>query len=304
MKMHFCVRTLQLRADRLHRSSTSSLAIFLVAICLTVASMSWVEGKSPLQDPDPSGAISLFDGTSLNGWSGDPRYWTVENGAITGTTTAEQPLDANSFLIWRNGEIDDFELRIKFRIEGGNSGVQYRSRDMGDHHVGGYQADIDADHTYIGILYDELGRGILANRATRVEIDELGNNKVVGTTSDEAALLASIKQNEWSEYTITARGNHLTQTINGFVTVDIVDGQVDQAETRGILALQIHAGPPMKVQFKDVYLRRLNSPQATPGVAASPSSEACCPAPNCFNRCPPKSRCCTRLPILGGFFRR
>ena len=302
--MHFCTRIAQPCAGGLRRSSTPSVAIFLFAICLTVAPMPRVEGKSPLQEPDTAGAISLFDGTSLNGWSGDSRFWTVENGAITGTTTAEKPLDANSFLIWRNGEIDDFELRIKFRIEGGNSGVQYRSQDLGDHHVGGYQADIDADHTYIGILYDEQGRGILANRATRVEIDEQGNNKVVGTTCDETALLASIKQNEWSEYTITARGNHLTQTINGFVTVDIVDGQADQAESRGILALQIHAGPPMKVQFKEIYLRRLNNPQVSPVATTAPASVACCPAPNCCNRCPPRSRCGPRLPILGGFFRR
>jgi 3-keto-disaccharide hydrolase len=292
--------------NTMHRSLSGRhrhRCIPILAICLSVALVS----TSPIFGDDPrqeSQSTSLFNGSTLDGWSGDTRFWSVENGAITGKTTAEQPLDANTFLIWRAGELEDFELSTKFRIEGGNSGIQYRSQDLGDFHVGGYQADIDGDHTYIGILYDEQGRGILANRCARVEIDAAGQNKVVGTTCDEAALLASIKANEWSEYTVTARGNHLTQVINGFVTVDVVDGQVDQAENRGILALQIHTGPPMKVQFKDIQLRRLNTVEPSPAIGVAPPIAICCPTSDCCDRYSSRSHCCPRRPILGLFFRR
>ena len=234
-------------------------------------------GNSTLAQSD-SPFRSLFDGQSLQGWDGDARFWSVLEGTITGKTSADQPLDANTFLIWRGAELADFELRLKFRIDGGNSGIQYRSQDLGEHHVGGYQADIDAQHQYTGILYDERGRGILANRTTRVEIDPQGNNNVVGTTCDESGLLASIRPGQWSEYVVTAKGNHLTQSINGFVTVDVTDGQTDQAESRGVLALQIHVGPPMIVQFKDIWLRDLsaNAAEASSKASDSVDADGCC----------------------------
>lgn len=280
--------------------------MLIAAIGLSIAILipSQARGDDPVQE---SQWVPLFDGTTLNGWSGDSRFWSVQGGAITGTTTTEQPLDANSFLIWRDA-LDDFELKLKFRIEGGNSGIQYRSQDLGDFHVGGYQADIDAEYQYIGILYDERGRGILANRCSRVEIDEQGEIKVVGKTCDEAALLSSIKQSEWSEYTITAHGNHLTQSINGFITVDVVDGQSDQAESRGILALQLHAGPPMKVQFKDILLRRPSDTQPSPSDAIASPAPSPSPAAACSCACPSPPSCCRPRaacrPRCGGIFRR
>lgn len=219
--------------------------------------------------------ISLFDGHTLQNWAGDQRVWTVEDGAITGRTSAEHPLDANSFLIWQGGEMGDFELRLKFRIEGGNSGVQYRSQDLKDFHVGGYQADIDASHEFIGILYEERGRGILAQRGSAVEIDEQGQTKIVGTTSDVAALLASLAKQDWNEYRIAASGNHLTQSINGYITVDVVDRQTDHAKSRGVLALQLHAGPPMKVQFKDIYLRRPEIAPESASISHGASDDGC-----------------------------
>ncbi len=280
--------------------SQKLLLVLLIVFTRAIAG----EAQTAQNDESDVGYETLFDGKTLEGWSGEEGFWSVVNGAITGQTTTEKSLSANSFLIWKAGELDDFELKIKFRIEGGNSGVQYRSQDLGEHHVGGYQADIDATHQFIGILYDERGRGILANRAAKVEINEKGENKVVGKTCDEAEVLASIKQSDWSEYTITAHGNHLTQAINGFVTVDIVDAQADQAETKGILALQIHTGPPMKVQFKDVRLRRLNVVEPFFPVTVAPPIVIGCPGPAVCNCCTSQSHRCRRRPIRGAFFLR
>ena len=121
------------------------------------------------------GFRSLFNGRDLSGWKGNPDLWSVENGAITGKTQADPKLTHNTFLVWQDGEVSDFELRLSYRIEKGNSGIQYRSKvlDQGDFGpiVGGYQADFEAGTTYSGILYEEKGRGILALRGEKVKID-------------------------------------------------------------------------------------------------------------------------------------
>src|SRR5690606_36888037 len=122
------------------------------------------------QEP-PEGFRSLFNGRDLEGWDGNPQFWRVEEGAIVGQTTRDNPTRGNTFLIWRRGEVGDFVLRLKYKIEGGNSGIQYRSREASQWVIGGYQADIDASQTYTGILYEERGRGILAQRGQQVVID-------------------------------------------------------------------------------------------------------------------------------------
>lgn len=201
-------------------------------------------------------ATAIFDGKSLQGWKGDTTVWSVQDGALTGVNSAEKPIKENTFLVW-DGELGDFELRLKFRIEGGNSGIQFRSQHLGNFHVGGYQADIDSADTYIGILYDERGRGILANRGEKVEINAAGERKVIGQTCDPQKFLESYHATEWNDYVVRAEGNHLTLTVNGTVTVDITDAAAE-GEATGILALQVHSGPPMKVQFKDITLQRLS----------------------------------------------
>jgi type 1 glutamine amidotransferase len=207
---------------------------------------------------DEEGFQPIFDGKTLDGWDGNPNFWRVEDGTITGQTTADNPTQGNTFLIWRKGEPGDFELRLKFRIVGGNSGIQYRSREVEKWVIAGYQADIDSKDQYIGILYEERARGILAMRGKRVEIDEQGNKADVGTTADEKTILDSIKKEDWNEYAIKAVGNHLVQSINGHVTVDVTDNQASRRAMSGLLALQLHAGPPMLVQFKDILLKRLD----------------------------------------------
>jgi len=206
---------------------------------------------------DDAGFVPIFNGTSLDGWEGKPEFWSVQDGAIVGQTTAEKPTKGNTFLIWRQGTLDDFELQLKYRITGGNSGIQYRSKDYGDSVVGGYQGDFEAGTTYSGILYEEKGRGILAKRGERVSIAADGAKTMgepIGKTED---LQKVIKPGEWNDLRIVARGPRLQHFINNQLMSETVDEQVGKRAAEGVLALQLHAGPPMKVEFKDIHLKRL-----------------------------------------------
>jgi len=203
-------------------------------------------------------AVSLFDGKSLDGWDGNPKFWSVKDDAITGTTTAENPTNGNTFLIWKKGELKDFELSLKFRIEGGNSGIQFRSKDKGNWVVNGYQADFDAGNGWTGSFYEEGGRGILAKRGQKIEITENGQKKEAGATTPEKEIVESIKKDGgWNEYVVISKGNQITFKVNGLTTVELTDNEASKAAASGILALQLHAGPPMTVQFKDIMLKEL-----------------------------------------------
>lgn len=210
----------------------------------------------PSQAAD-EGFRSIFNGKDLSGWDGDPKFWSVKDGTITGQTTAENPTPQNTFIIWRDGTVDDFELRLKFKIVGGNSGIQYRSKQMGKWIIGGYQADFEAGETYSGILYEERGRGILAQRGQKTVIQEDGKPKVTGSVGDSKKIQAAIKKEDWNDYTIIARGYHFIHKINGVTTVEVQDEDTSHRTAAGLLALQLHQGPPMTVQFKDVQIKRL-----------------------------------------------
>lgn len=243
----------------LTRFSNSRISFFVLILAL-MSCFSLVPCYS-LMAADEAGFKSLFNGKDLTGWDGDPKIWTVEEGLITGRTTAENPLKNNTFLIWRDGEVDDFVLKLSFKISGegnkANSGIQYRSKDFGNWVVGGYQGDFEAGETYSGILYEEkLGRGILAERGTKVVVDAEGKKNVVETIGDSKELQKVIKQGDWNEYEIIAQGNHLVHKINGQVMIDVTDNDEAHRRMSGILALQCHVGPPMVVQFKDIRIQR------------------------------------------------
>jgi hypothetical protein len=208
--------------------------------------------------------IELFDGKTLDGWSGNPRFWSVQDGVITGQTTPDNPTKGNTFLVWKGGTVGDFELTLDFRLVGGNSGIQYRSKEMDKWVIGGYQADFDAGGKFSGILYEERGRGILARRGTKVVIEQNGDKKVVGKTTDEKSILAAIKKEDWNQYTIIAKGNHLIHKINGMVTVEVTDNQEDKRRMSGLLALQLHQGPPMLVQFRNIRWKKCDENGKTP----------------------------------------
>ena len=218
--------------------------------------------------------ITLFNGKDLSGWEGNKALWSVEDGAITGKTAPspdnpqKSTLRHNTFLVWKEGKLENFELRFKYRIPtaSGNSGAQYRSLFVEEGADGpiisGYQADFEAGTKYSGILYEERGRGILALRSQQVKVVPDAENaekhkvEVTGSLGDSDAIQASIKQGDWNDYLIVAKGNHLQHFINGKQTVDVLDEQL-KARTEGFLALQMHAGPPMTVQFKDIVLKEL-----------------------------------------------
>ena len=209
------------------------------------------------------GFRSIFDGKDLTGWDGNPKLWSVKDGAITGQTTADNPAKGNTFLIWTNGNLADFELRCSFKLVPGdaqgfaNSGIQYRSKvvDPANWVVGGYQADMEAGKTYTGILYEERFRGIMAERGQKVVWDNDDKKQVVGSVGDAAAIEASIKKGDWNEYVIIAKGNHLQQFVNGKQTIDVTDDCEAKRAMSGVLALQLHAGPPMMAQFKNIRIK-------------------------------------------------
>lgn len=226
--------------------------IHLTLITLAVFAASHLSAQD-----DETDFKSIFNGKDLTGWDGDPKIWSVKDGAITGTTTAEDPIKSNTFVIWRDGEVDDFVLRLSFKMVGGNSGIQYRSKDFGNWSVGGYQGDFEAGETYSGILYEEkLGRGILAERGTKVVVHSKDKKEVVEKIGDTKELQKVIKQEDWNEYEIIAQGNHFVHKINGHVMIDVTDNDEKNRRMSGILALQAHVGPPMVVQFKNIRLKR------------------------------------------------
>ena len=232
----------------------SFVTTLITAVGLATSAYAAEEGFKP-----------LFNGKDLTGWEGRKEHWTVEDGAITGTTTKENPAKGNNFLIAKDGDknlvVSDFELRFsyKFSSDFGNSGVQYRSKDFGNFVVGGYQADFEVGKTYSGILYEEkMTRGIMAGRGEKVVWGKDGKKQVVGKTEKTSAeIQAAIKNGDWNEYVVIAKGNHLQHFINGNQTVDVVDEDEKKQVMSGILALQLHAGPPMKVQFKDIRIKDL-----------------------------------------------
>lgn len=198
---------------------------------------------------------SLFNGKDLTGWKGDQTLWSVEDGAITGRTNGPDHLSYNKFLIW-DGTAADFEFRCEFRLEGANnSGVQYRSvhdKERGEFVCVGYQADIHSKAEYTGMLYDEKGRGIIARRGQKVVVGADGKKEATPLETDMKALDLT----KWHELTIIARGNRLIHKVDGNVTVDITDNQSKEAESDGVIALQVHRGKAMVAQFRNLRLRK------------------------------------------------
>jgi len=200
---------------------------------------------------------SLFNGKDLSGWKGLPQFWTVKDGVLVGETTKENPTKGNTFLVWQGGEVADFEITAEVRFQGNNSGIQYRSKivDEANFVLAGYQADLHPSQNYFGMLYGEkLGkRGIIAQRGQRVEVDPDGTSKVVGTVGDKTEL----KDWEWNTLRVIAVGNRLLHQINNVTTVDITDSH-PEALAKGVIGLQLHAGPPMRVEYKNIQFRKLS----------------------------------------------
>lgn len=232
---------------------TNSRNIFIKIIPLLIIAMFLVSCNSK-NNPDK---IVMFNGENLDGWKGNTNIWFVENGCIIGKTTDSSKIEKNTFLFYKT-EFSNFELTFQYKIIGGNSGVQYRSKVIDEQNfmVAGYQADMEAGVNYSGILYEEKGRGIMAQRGEQVLISEDGQ-KTVSTFSTSKNIQSKINNEDWNDYKIIANGNHLQHFINDTKTVDVVDKEAGKNSSSGIIALQVHTGPNMTVFYKNLVLKSI-----------------------------------------------
>lgn len=221
------------------------------------------------------GFVSIFDGKSLNGWEGDSQYWRVENGNIVGEITPDKLLKSNTFLIWRGGAPQDFELKLEFRISNtGNSGINYRSEQITEvpFALKGYQADIDGMNRYTGQNYEERGRTTLAYRGQKTKIigtddpkasvkDHVKNNawtklEVTKSLGDKDALQNLIKADDWNEVHLIVKDNRLQHYVNGTLMSDVTDDDKINRKMSGLIGVQVHVGPPMKVEYRNIILKQ------------------------------------------------
>ncbi len=222
----------------------------LPALLGPVASARSAEAK-----PD-DGFVSMFNGKDLTGWEGSPGWWEVRDGVLFAESTLTKPCRRSHYLYWKDGEPANFEMRATYRIGGAaNSGIQFRSQRRPKWDTWGYQADVDTAGRYTGCLYQH-GRGLVAQRGQRVRIDAEGE-KTITPIGESDKLLQAVKPDNWNEYRILAEGRKITLWINGVLMCQVEDHQEKFALARGIIALQMHAGPPMKVEFKNLRIRVL-----------------------------------------------
>ncbi len=215
---------------------------------------------------DDAGFVPIFDGTTLTGWDGDTTFWRAENGAIIGESTPQKPVKENSFLIWRAGTVKDFELKVEFRISGTNSGIQYRSTavpELGKWVLKGYQADIDFVGDYLGNVHEERGRKpghvVLARRGQMTRIAAGPKYETLATIGDGTLLKGVVNINGWNRYHIIARGPVLMQIINGQLMGVTIDEDTKNFVPEGLLGLQMHVGPPFKIEYRNILYRKLGS---------------------------------------------
>jgi 3-keto-disaccharide hydrolase len=217
---------------------------------------------------EPAGTQQLFNGKDLTGWKGDPRLWSVNDGLLRGQTTDENPAKGNTFIIWQGGRLKDFDLRLSFRMNASNnSGIQYRSRHITDDAkvrnewvVRGYQHELRNETTLptvSGFIYDEGGkRGRICLVGEKAVCTADGKKEVTGTLIDQAGFEKLFKLDDWNDVTIIARGNHIQHYLNNVLILDFTDND-PAALSEGILALQLHAGKSMWVEFKNIRLKQL-----------------------------------------------
>ena len=219
------------------------------------------QGPQPIATNDESGFELIFDGKSLQGWEGDTNYWRVENGCLVGEVTPANLLKVNSFIVWHGGETRDFELKVEYRVSAkGNSGINYRSVMVtnGPWAMRGYQADIDGANKYTGQNYEEKGRTFLALRGQETRIEDGKAPQVIGSLGTPNDLMSSIKNEDWNEYHLVVCGNVLTHILNGRVMSVVIDEDMKNRKFDGLLGVQVHVGPPMKIEYRNFRLKNLS----------------------------------------------
>ncbi|MCC6794776.1 MAG: DUF1080 domain-containing protein [Candidatus Hydrogenedentes bacterium] len=222
------------------------------SIIVTAALLTIIIGVPSLA-PDEEGFVPMFNGKDLTGWEGKPGGWWVEDGAITSESTPEKPCKKHHYLYWRGGKPSDFVMRFKYKLVGGNSGVQFRSQERPEFDTWGYQADMEAGTEWTGCLFQH-DRGGVVMRGKQAVIAEDGTRQET-EFERSTELQMAVKQDEWNDYEIIAQGSSVVLSINGKRMCEVDDRDAKWACKDGIIALQMHPGPPMKVQFKDLRIK-------------------------------------------------
>lgn len=213
-----------------------------------------ISGAEPTDD-----FVSIFDGT-LKDWEGDPVYWKAENGTLIGEVRPDTLLKQNSFIIWRGGELGDFELKLEYRVSPeGNSGINYRSIEVPGVQwaMEGYQADIDGKDQWSGQNYEERGRKFLAYRGQSVVLKPAAPPEIVKELGDRAELQKCVVKGGWNQVHIIAKGNLLQHFTNGVHMAEVRDEDPEKRRATGLLGVQVHVGPPMKIEYRNIRVKRL-----------------------------------------------
>jgi hypothetical protein len=242
--------------------------LILIVVITCVCSVSGLGQKK--KDFKP-----IFDGKTLTGWEGDPVYWRVEDGAIVGEITADKLLKTNTFIIWKGGTPKNFELTLEYKITtDGNSGINYRSEQLSDvpHALRGYQADIDGKNRYTGQNYEERGRTTLAYRGQKTIINGTENPKAavkdfvknnawtkmeIKKSMDKDSLQTFIKTDDWNKIHLIIKGNRLQHYVNSVLMSDVTDNDNVNRKMGGLIGVQVHVGPPMKIEYRNIMLKEL-----------------------------------------------
>ncbi|APZ92923.1 3-keto-disaccharide hydrolase [Fuerstiella marisgermanici] len=243
------------------------ICLSLLAVCCT-CSVSFAEDGKPQSNSDAVEFTPLFDGTTLDGWEGDSRFWRAENGVLIGQTTKDVTTKKNTFLVMAKKEYGDFELRFSYRVNGGNSGVQYRSQLVSKWVVKGLQADFedkihDGKDRFSGMFFEENGRMFLGQRGDVVVVRTNKENsknphiEKIATVGSNEALEKHIRRDDWNDYIVIAKGNVSMHIINGHVMSVGIDEDEQNAKKSGLIAWQLHAGPPLKIEMKNIRIREL-----------------------------------------------
>lgn len=211
----------------------------------------------------------LFDGESLDGWEGDMKFWRVEEGTIVGQTTPDNKTPKNTFLVYTKQPFADFELKFQYKVNGGNSGVQYRSELLSKWVVKGLQADFedrmhDGKDRFTGMFFEENGRMFMGQRGEVVIVRSNADNskkpaiEKIASVGDPEKLEQNIRRDDWNDYRIIARENVFIHIVNGRVMSIGIDEDAANFRESGLIAWQLHAGPPLKIEMKNIEIRELN----------------------------------------------
>jgi len=236
------------------------VASILAALAPLAAQQPYVPKQSDRPEPlsgDEPGFEPIFNRKSLDGWDGDPKYWRVEDGSLVGEVTPETLLKSNTFIVWRGGSPKDFELKADYRItSGGNSGINYRSVMLDRFVMRGYQADIDGQNKYTGQNYEERGRLFLATRGQMTHVVP-GRKPIILSTFSDPDTLAGFITKDWNSYHLIIRSNVLTHILNGRLMSVVIDDDPAGRAFEGMIGVQVHVGPPMKVEYRNFRLKNL-----------------------------------------------